>query len=122
MRHLRQFSAMLLAIAALSSSSAMAADNGKNCNLRQAPSGAKRTPTHGVDFLVYPASIENAYTGCQVTWLGNSHKLSTVFYKNGIVQWLEAWEPKSDKPYRCHFNAGALVKEGADPKCPESHP
>ena len=91
-----------------------------SCKFERPPKQAKRIATHGVDFLVYPASVPRAYTGCQITWLEDGQKLSTAYFNRGEAQWLDIKEPGDKAAYRCYYRGGMVVKEADHPDCPTS--
>ena len=55
--------------------------------------------THGADFHVYPASVPENFTGCQVVWLENGHRLITTHFTQGKVTWIKGQEPKEVRPF-----------------------
>jgi hypothetical protein len=66
--------------------------------------------THGVDFHFYPASVPDNFTGCQVVWLENGHRLMTTHYSLGKVTWIKGQEPKEVRPYFCRYKDETLVE------------
>lgn len=66
--------------------------------------------THGVHFHVYPQSVPENFTGCQVVWLENGHRLVTTHYKLGRVTWIKGQEPKEVKPFFCVYEVAKLVE------------
>ena len=79
-------------------------DTGKRvCGLLSMPSAAKRTPTHGVDFYVYPVRISSSYYGCQILWLEDGTRLAVARYVKGRVASFELNEPKG-KAVHCVYS------------------
>jgi hypothetical protein len=66
--------------------------------------------THGADFHVYPESVPENFTGCQVVWLGNGHRLVTTHYALGKITWIRGQEPKEVKPFFCLYDNEKLVE------------
>ena len=71
----------------------------------------KHIQTHGAAFYLYPEQITKSYTGCQIVWLGNGHKLVTRHYRDGKLSWLRGQEPKDIEPYFCLYNKEGLVTD-----------
>jgi len=81
-----------------------------NCGLTAIPKDAHRIPSHGVDFLVFPAALGANYTGCKTMWLDNGHRLAVWYFERGELVWLKAEEPKgSDRSSYCRYNDGKLI-------------
>ena len=73
----------------------------------------KTIQTHGVAFYIFPETIPNNYTGCQIVWLENGHKLVTKHYELGILTWAKGQEPKDVKPFFCLYGNGPLIEEAS---------
>jgi hypothetical protein len=102
-------------VAAAQSGNARAIDV---CRTPIIPVNAKRKPTHGLDFFVYPAEVGPEYTGCQAVWLQDGTRLMTAYYKNGSVRWSTSKEPKG-KSTVCLYKDGALVaSKSSSSGCP----
>jgi len=105
--------ALLLCITACG---AWAADtsqlSGDNWNLGTIHPKSVILYTHGVDLHIYPdaASVIPTYSGCQIIWLSNGHRLARASYKNGQIERYSGWEPDRDDPIECYYVEGKLVK------------
>lgn len=77
---------------------------------------------HDIEFVVYPETIPDNFTGCQVVWLGNGHRLATKHYESGKLSWMRGQEPKEVRPFFCVYHQGVLdVGESFNAaRCPES--
>ena len=76
---------------------------GSTLMLSEIEGPSKKIQTHGVDFYVYPGTIPNNFTGCQIVWLENGHKLVTKHYKLGKLSWEKGQEAKDVKPFFCLY-------------------
>ena len=74
------------------------------CALKAPPPQARRLPSHGVDFLVWPDHLESNFTGCQKAWLENGHLLATTVFRQGQVWSFSTREPKSRSTLRCLYH------------------
>jgi len=68
----------------------------------------KKIHTHGIDFYVYPEAVPSKFTGCQIVWLENGHKLITKHYELGKISWVKGQEPKDVLPFFCLYDDGKL--------------
>jgi hypothetical protein len=69
--------------------------------------------THGFGFYLVPAAVPKDFTGCQVIWLENGHKLVTRHFKAGQLTWVRGQEPKEVRPYFCVYTDGKLNKDAS---------
>ena len=78
--------------------------------------------THGVDFHFFPGFVPENFTGCQVVWLENGHRLITTHYKLGKVTWIKGQEPKEVRPYFCMYRDEKLVESESfnSRRCPKN--
>ena len=72
---------------------------------------SKTIQTQGVAFHIYPETIPHNFTGCQIVWLENGHKLVTKHYKQGNLTWAKGQEPRDVEPFFCFYGGGNLNKE-----------
>lgn len=96
---------------------AAGAQTADTCTLKSPPPQARRVPTHGVDFLIWPPQIDAAFTGCQKVWLEDGHLLGTTVFKRGQVQSFSSREPGSDTTLRCNYKTSSKKKPLPD-DCP----
>ncbi len=71
----------------------------------------KLTQTHSLGIYLVPDTVPKGFTGCQVIWLENGHKLVTRHFKAGQLTWVRGQEPKEVRPYFCVYTDGKLNKE-----------
>jgi hypothetical protein len=88
------------------------------CDLKSPPPQARRLPTHGVDFLIWPVQIHTAFTGCQKVWLEDGTLLITTVYKKGQVQTYTAKEPDSKTTLRCDYRQPPSKQKPPHGDCP----
>ena len=90
------------------------------------PRDATVIRTHGVDFAVFPAQLDQHFSGCQHYWLGDGDhpkqmkKMMALRFRDGQIEWLVAREPKKPE-YACSYDGGVLVEaQSRNSKwCPE---
>jgi hypothetical protein len=110
---------VLFVLGAFISSSTFATEL-QNCDLKTIPKSAKPAPAHGASFITYPPQIDSSYSGCQIVWLEDGHKLSTTLFRDGKGVWMKVQEPKG-KSFFCAFDQGVLITKKSDVKnCPET--
>jgi hypothetical protein len=86
------------------------------CQMTAPPVAAAARSTHAGKLLTYPASIDKGYTGCQVTWLENGHRLTAIRFEAGAVASVELREP--DGPTRsCVFTKDGALTQGEPAAC-----
>ena len=83
--------------------------------LAKPPHGAEVVRTHGADFVLFPANLEERFSGCQKYWLGDGDHPSqmkmmmALRFHDGQLVSLIAREPKKPE-YSCKYNDGTLVE------------
>lgn len=65
----------------------------ENCSLESPPRTAGVTGSHGFFYFVYPRSIPNNYSGCQIMWDEHGGKWFVLNFSNGDVVKYEGMDP-----------------------------
>jgi len=100
-----------LCVACLGAHAAAAGAPGADtCAIKSPPPQARRLPTHGVDFLIWPPQVDASFTGCQKVWLEDGTLLGTTVFKRGQVQTFTSREPDSDTTLRCDYRKASKQK------------
>lgn len=76
--------------------------------LNEAEGTPKKRQAHGLEFHVYPETVPSDFTGCQIVWLENGHKLITKHYTRGRLTWARGQEPKDVQSLFCLYDDGGL--------------
>lgn len=103
----------MLLIAASAHAQALAVDV---CAMEKPPADSRVRSTHAGDLLTYPRSLPFRYTGCQVTWLEDGHRLATVHLNAGRVRSVELNDPNG-RTKQCGFDAQGKLTTGDASEC-----
>ncbi len=88
---------------------------GATCLLMKPSENSELVSTHGVNLLIYPASIPKNFTGCQSVWLESGHLLMFSKFSTGTILTTDIFEPGEEK-ITCIYNNGVPSKEPSE-KC-----
>lgn len=86
------------------------------CQLPSPPADAAVRSTHAGKLFTYPASIDDGYSGCRVTWLENGDRLVTARFVAGAVTSVEVTEP-GGRTERCEFSKDGTLSRGESNRC-----
>ena len=100
---------------ALPSGAACASDN---CHLLKPPPDSAVTGIHGGFFFVFPRTIENNYSGCQIQWDEHGNIWWVLRFERGKLVVLDARPQGVESGFTCTYKNEVPV--GSDTKnCPE---
>ena len=101
---------------------------GENCDLELPPPEAGVIINHGSFMFVFPANIDEAYTGCQSMWFEDGTKMSALYLEHGqTTEYTTSLPVDPTESPRCVYDSSYSkedsmnnenVIEGNPAKCP----